>query len=147
MNASITVIPHLSFDGNCEEAICAYIKAFGGEILYLSRWSKETCSCNPSRAGKVMHAEFLIGQTRMSANDPISYLPPNETIKFMIHASCHAEAENAISILAEGGTILSALKPHPKPDDAGCGSITQDRFGYNWIITCPNPEKELCSWG
>ena len=36
------IIPYLSFKGNCEEALSAYIKAFGGEIYYMSRWSEET---------------------------------------------------------------------------------------------------------
>jgi hypothetical protein len=33
----LSVIPYLSFDGNCEEAINTYMKIFGGEIFYLSR--------------------------------------------------------------------------------------------------------------
>lgn len=52
------------------------------------------------------------------------------------------EATHTISVLSKGGTIISPLRPHPEPDDAGCGSITKDRFGYTWIITCPNPEKK-----
>lgn len=142
MNSPVTVIPYLSFRGNCEEALTAYTQAFGGEILYLSRWTEETCKDAPSRIGKVMHAEFTIGQTRMSAGDNPESAPPNETVKFMIHTSSLKEAENAVSILSNNGKIVSPLKPHPKPDDAGCGSITQDRFGFTWIITCPNPEKQ-----
>lgn len=38
-------------------------------------------------------------------------------------------------------TVISPLQPHPEPDDGGCGSVTRDRFGYTWIITCPNPDK------
>lgn len=26
--------------------------------------------------------------------------------------------------------------------DGGCGSLIKDRFGYTWIITCPNPAKQ-----
>ena len=94
-----TVIPYLSFQGNCEEAITAYTQAFGGKILYLSRWSKETCSGDFTKIGKVMHAEFLIGQTRMSAGDNPDSAPPNETVKFMIHTSSLEEAACAISVL------------------------------------------------
>ncbi len=142
MNSSVVVIPYLSFRGNCEEAITAYIQAFGGEILFLSRWTEETTTNNPSYAGKVMHTEFIIGQTRMSAGDNPESTLPSETVKFMIHTTTLKEAETAISVLANGGNIVSPLKPHPKPDDAGCGSITRDRFGFTWIITCPNPEKQ-----
>lgn len=142
MNSPVTVVPYLTFHGNCEDAIFSYIKAFGGEILYLSRWTNETCGTNTSIIGKVMHAEFLIGHTRMSAGDNFESAAPNESVKFMIHTSSLEEAVCAISELANGGKILSPLKPHPKPDDTGCGSITLDRFGFTWIITCPNPEKQ-----
>ena len=54
-NKAIQIIPYLSFQGDCEEALNAYIAAFGGEILYLSRWSEDTCEI-PQQIGKVMHA-------------------------------------------------------------------------------------------
>lgn len=104
----IEVIPYLSFNGNCEEALKTYIEAFGGEIYGMSRWSEDTFKVTPEQIGKVMHVEFSLGNTRM----------------------------------AEGGTVLSPLKPHPKPDDGGCGSAIKDRFGYTWFITCPNPAKQ-----
>ena len=140
----VEVIPYLSFDGNCEEAINTYMKAFGGEIYYMSRWSENTPDVTPERLGKVMHAEFALGNTRMSAGDTFETAEANTDIKLMLHMDSEKEAQLAISVLAENGTILSPLQPHPKPDDSGCGSITKDRFGYEWIITCPNPVKE---WG
>lgn len=137
----ITVIPYLSFMGNCEEALNTYMKAFGGEIFYLSRWSEETFDVTTEQIGKVMHAEFVLGNTRMAAGDSYNDSDMNATIKLMIHMDSKEEALRTISVLAKGGTIVSPLQPHPEPDDAGCGSITKDRFGYTWIITCPNPDK------
>ena len=87
---NVTIIPYLSFDGCCEEAISTYIQAFSGEVYYLSMWTEATFDKSPEQIGKV----------------------------------------------------ISPLKPHPAPDDGGCGSITKDRFGYTWIITCPNPDKK-----
>ncbi|MBE5779735.1 MAG: VOC family protein [Clostridiales bacterium] len=139
----IHVIPHLSFSGNCEEAIHTYIDAFGGEIFWLSRWSEETFDVTPAQAGKVMHAEFTLGQTRMAASDAFGDDGQSTRIKLMIHMDSMEDARRAIHLLAQGGEKLSPLKPHPKPDDGGCGSVTRDRFGYTWIITCPNPEKNV----
>ena len=138
---SVTIIPYLSFMGNCEEALNTYIKAFGGEIFYLSRWSEETFDVTAEQIGKVMHAEFVLGNTRMAAGDTYKDSDMNATIKLMIHMDSKEEALRTISVLAKGGTIVSPLQPHPEPDDAGCGSVTKDRFGYTWIITCPNPDK------
>lgn len=138
----IEIVPYLSFNGNCEEAVRTYIDAFGGEIFFLSRWSKSAGDVPPERIGKVMHVEFLLGSTRMAAGDSFEGAKANTDIKLMIHMDSEAEALRTISVLAEGGRIISPLAPHPKPDDGGCGSITKDRFGFTWIITCPNPAKE-----
>lgn len=137
----VTVIPHLSFRGDCEEAIRAYITAFGGEIHWLSRWSEDTFDTSPEQIGKVMHAEFTLGCTRLAASDTFGDAAESSPVKLMIHMDDMEEAREAIAVLSEGGTVVSPLRPHPAPDDGGCGSVTRDRFGYTWIITCPNPDK------
>lgn len=135
----IEVIPYLSFKGNCEDAVNKYIQAFGGEILFVSRWAENTDEVTPEQIGKVMHVEFLLGKTRMAAGDSFDCAEVNTDIKLMIHMDSESEASRAISVLSEGGKILSPLRPHPAPDDDGCGSIIKDCFGFTWIITCPNP--------
>lgn len=138
----IEVIPYLPFNGNCEEAVNTYIEAFGGEIYGMSRWSENTFDVTPDQIGKVMHVEFALGNTHMAAGDTFGRIDIDTGIKLMIHMESEEEALKAISVLAEGGTVLSPLHPHPEPDDGGCGSMTKDRFGYMWIITCPNPAKQ-----
>ena len=51
----ITVIPYLAFNGNCEEALNVYIQAFGGKILFLSRWTEDNFDVSPKQIGKIMH--------------------------------------------------------------------------------------------
>lgn len=138
----IEVIPYLTFKGNCEEAVNTYIEAFGGKIYGLSRWSEKTFDMTPDQIGKVMHVEFSIGNTHMAASDSFEGSDLNANIKLMIHMESKEEALHTVAVLAEGGVILSPLQPHPAPDDAGCGSITKDRYGYTWIITCPNPDRQ-----
>ncbi|MCR2048016.1 VOC family protein [Acetatifactor muris] len=135
----IKIIPYLAFMGNCEEAVHTYIEAFGGEIYGMSRWSENTFETTPEQIGKVMHIEFALGNTRMAAGDSFDCSEANAAIRLMIHMDSEKEALYAVSVLAKGGTVLSPLQPHPEPDDSGCGSIIKDRFGFAWIITCPNP--------
>lgn len=142
MEKKPVIIPYLTFNGDCEEAVGAYIAAFGGEILYMSRWDSENCR-NPEQIGKVMHVEFALGGTRMSAGDSFDFNGDNIPIRLMVHMDSMEEASRAIDTLMQGGgAVLSPLRPHPSPDDGGCGSMTRDRFGYFWIITCPNPDKQ-----
>lgn len=142
MDNKLVIIPYLTFNGDCEEALRTYMEAFGGEILYLSRWDRENCE-GPQQIGKVMHVEFTLGGTRMGAGDNFDFSGGNIPIRLMVHMDSLEEARRAIETLAQGGgTVLSPLRPHPAPDDGGCGSMTRDRFGYSWIVTCPNPEKQ-----
>lgn len=138
----VQIIPYLSFKGECEEAVNAYIDAFGGEIYGMSYWTEKNYDVTPEQIGKVMHVEFVIGNTGMAAGDIFDCAEVNTDIKLMIHMDSEADALHAISVLAEGGSVLSSLKPHPEPDDGGCGSLIKDRFGFTWIITCPNPAKQ-----
>lgn len=88
-----------------------------------------------------MHVEFTLGNTRMSGGDSFECAEGNTAVKLMIHMASAQQALHAVQMLAEGGTVISPLKPHPAPDDGSCGSVTRDRFGYTWIITCSNPDK------
>jgi len=135
----LSVIPYLSFDGNCEEAINTYMKIFGGEIFYLSRWDEKNCE-QKSRIGKVMHAEFAVGTTHMSGGDSYD-CSETQNVKLIVHMETKADALGCIEKLLEGGTEIAPLLPHPEPDDGGMGALIKDKFGYIWIITCPNPEK------
>ena len=106
----------------------------------MSRWSAETFDTTPEQIGKVMHAEFRLGSTRMAASD--GFVGTGDSpLKLMIHMDDMADALKAVSVLADGSRVISPLRPHPAPDDGGCGSITRDRFGCTWIIICPNPAK------
>lgn len=137
---TITVIPYLSFSGDCEKAIETYIDAFGGEIYYVSHWSADNCR-KAEQVGKIMHMEFSIGGTRMAAGDSYESDSVDPSVKLMIHMPSKADAIAAITIMADGGEIISALAPHPAPDDDSCGAMVRDRYGYRWIFTCPNPDK------
>ena len=138
----VTVIPYLSFSGDCEKALVTYINAFGGEILYLSRWSEDNYDVSPDQIGKIMHVEFMLGSTRMAAGDSYGCADKESPIRLMVHKKSKEDAVQAIALLADGGTVITPLHPHPAPDDDGCGCVIRDCFGYTWIITCPNPEKK-----
>ena len=60
----IEIIPYLSFHGNSEEALNAYINVFGGEIFYMFHWSENTADVS-EQIGKVMHVEFSLDNTCM----------------------------------------------------------------------------------
>lgn len=134
----IEIIPYLPFDGNCEEALNTYIKAFGGEILCMSRWSESEYDVEPEQREKVLHVEFILGNVRMAAGDNVDYIETAADVRLMICLDSEEEALHVIAILKEGGNVLSPLHQHPTLYDNGCEAILTDRFGVTWIVTCPN---------
>lgn len=134
------VIPYLSFQGNCEEALNRYISAFGGRMLALSRYTAETGSS--ALVGKVMHAEAAVGAGVVSGSDQEQPVQHADSIRLMVHCETAAQARACCEKLAEGGQLLQRLTPHPPPDDGGMGALVRDAFGYVWIVTAPNEQRK-----
>ena len=133
------VIPYLSFQGNCEEALHFYASVFGGKVEYLSRYTKETGS--PPLVGKVMHAQVSIGKGAIAGADHEGPVRHDESIKLMVHCASASEAQTYFDALAESGHAIHRLTPHPPPDDGGMGALVRDKYGYAWILTAPNDRK------
>ena len=51
----------------------------------MSRWTENTFDVTPEQIGKVMHAEFAIGNTWMAAGDTFDNADVNTAIILMIH--------------------------------------------------------------
>ena len=138
MDKELTVIPYLSFNGSCEEAVNVYMAAFGGEIYDMSRWDQQSCE-NPRQVGKVMHMEFRLGSTRMGAGDNFDFCGGNIPVRLMVHMSSMEEARRAIDILP--GRRGCSLSPAPPP----CPGRRRLRLydpGQVWILLdCHLPES------
>ena len=130
------IIPYLAFHGKCEEAFNRYIGIFGGRILWMSQWTKETGG--PAMAGKVMHAEAEVGGSVLSGGDQEKPARHTQAFSLMVHLGSRTEAEECCRKLARGGRLLQRLTPHPPPDDGGMGALVKDAYGNTWIITSPN---------
>lgn len=133
------IIPYLSFQGNCEEAIALYSEALGGKLEYASRFTAETGS--PALVGKIMHMEMAFSDGAISGADQEEPVDHGKAMKLMIHYQTAAEANKALEALAVGGQILQRLTPHPPPDDSGSGALVRDKFGYTWILTAPSEQS------
>ena len=133
------IIPYLCFPGSCEEALHLYIAILGGEVLFQSRFTAATGG--EALAGQVMHAEAMIGGSRIAAADQQQPVENHDAVRLMIHCETGAEAEKIMDAFGAEGTVLQRLQPHPPPDDGSMGGLVRDKYGYTWIITAPNDRK------
>lgn len=135
------IMPYLHYTGNCEEAFTFYADVFGGKIESLSRYTEETGG--PALAGKVMHAYVALrGGYGVSGADQAEPVQHGKSMELLVHCSTVEDAQNIYDRFAEEGIEISKLEPHPPPDDGGMGALVQDKYGYIWIITSPNPNKK-----
>ncbi|MBE0601910.1 MAG: VOC family protein [Firmicutes bacterium] len=133
------IIPYLLYRGDCEEAIHFYIDTFGGEILYLSRYTAQTGG--DALTGKVMHVEAKVLGSVISAADSAQPVENRDAIRLMIHCATMAEADQILQAIGRDGEVLQRLLPHPPPDDGGVGGMVRDKYGYAWILTAPNERQ------
>ena len=128
--------PYIIFNGNCEEALNFYAKAFGGEIKNLSYFEGSPVEHMSADKKKVMHSHFEAKGILFMASDSGEGGP--EAIKAgMVHLSINfgdvSEEEKVFSALSEGAKITMPLQDTFW--GAKFGMLT-DKFGVNWMFNC-----------
>ena len=129
--------PYLSFDGNAEEAMNFYAKAFGTEIATIMRWGENPQCEGMSDAdkNKVMHAALPVGDSMLMASDFVA-MPGMEykagtNFAVAIGPDTREDADRLFAELSPGGNVTC-----PMMDmfwGGYFGSFT-DKFGVAWLI-------------
>ena len=127
---------YLFFNGRCEEALEFYRHALGAEIQTLIRFkdSPEPPQAHmpPGSENKVMHANFLIGETQLMASDgDCSGASKFDGFSLSANAADVATAEQWFNDLCDGGKVIMPLAKTFFSESFG---MLQDRFGLNWMI-------------
>lgn len=131
------VQPYLFFGGQCENALAFYSSVVGVEIKALMRYSESPSPLPPGAIpqgfeNKVMHCEFLIGETLLMASDGNSEGTSFSGFSLSLAVSTEAEAKQIFSALAEAGHVTM---PIGKTFWSPCFGMLVDRFGMGWMIS------------
>jgi PhnB protein len=129
------LIPYITFNGNCEEALNFYRSIFGGEIISIGRYGDSPMKVDEKHKQKVLHARIQIGDYLLMASDSMPDKAPvlGNNISLSIELDEAAAMETAYSKLSEGGK-----KTMPLGDmfwGARFGMLT-DKYGIHWIFNC-----------
>lgn len=139
-----TINPYLNFSDNCEEAFNFYKSVFGGEFLYIGRYSEMECDQPPSEseANKIMHVSLPIGNGTilMGSDTPDSFGPPTVGNNFSISANpdSEEEANRLFNGLSAGGTVKM---PMQKTFFAAAFGMCIDKFGIHWMVNYSVDQK------
>ena len=66
------IIPNLSFNGNCLEALEYYKKIFDGEILQIVTYDEVNYKCSEDEKKKIFSAIMLLGKNTVYFNDKLN---------------------------------------------------------------------------
>ena len=133
---------YLTFNGNCREAFEFYRSVFGTEFVVLSTFAEapEDMEVPDADRDKVMHVTLPIGSSVLmgSDNDPAG--PPvvvGNNFSISVDTEGREESDDLIGKLAAGGTVSMPMQ------ETFWGSyfgICTDKFGINWMVSCPLSE-------
>ncbi len=130
------LVPHLGFDGRCEEAFKYYEKHLGGKITRLATYegtpAEQMMPAEMRR--KVIHAQIAIGDsTLMGADSPPGRYEVTHGIAVTLEADTPEEAQRMFDALANGGSIQMSME---KTFFAVKFGTLRDRFGIPWMVIC-----------
>ena len=138
--------PYLTFKDQCEEAFNFYRSVFGGEFLFLGRFSEMPSEfpIEDSEKDKIMHVSLPIGKhTVLMGSDSMreikDSLQMGNNFSVSIHAETEEEARTLFDALSESGKITFPLQP------TFWGSLygnLVDKFGIQWMINYAMDQKE-----
>ena len=130
----MNVEPYLFFEGRTEEALQFYQQKLGAKIEAIIRYKEnpEPKYNPPNSENKVMHALFLVGDTKVMASDGnCTGKPSFQGFSLTFNAADEADAKRRFNALAEGGQVNLPLS---ETFFARSFGMVADRFGLNWMV-------------
>ena len=128
---------HLSFDGNCREAMTFYAKCFGAELFILPA-TVEHCGGAWGASGRIMHASLTKGLRILIASDTPPGAPFRAAGGFSIAIACESmdEIQTLFAALGENGKVTMPLQDTFW--GAHFGTLV-DQFGISWMFHFDKP--------
>jgi PhnB protein len=130
---------HLSFNGNCREAMHFYKQCLGAELDVMP-FSETPCNVPADQKDRIAHARLTKGSVLLMASDGMATQPLKEGNNFCVAIQCESleEIEKLFTAFSEGGKVTLPLQ------DMFWGArfgLLTDRFGINWMFNCELPKS------
>jgi PhnB protein len=129
------VNPHLSFNGNCEEAFAFYEQALGAKTTMKMTYGESPMAGDmpPEIQKKIMHARLNVSDKIIMGADAMRNYEKPAGFSITLSPEDPVEAEVMFKALAEGGTVRIPMEETFWAHRFG---MLTDRFGTPWMINC-----------
>ena len=133
-----TIVPYLTFTGNCREAFEFYKECVKGEITSIQTFEEAKMEVDDSFKHRIIHAEFRAEGVHFMASDGMQgfVANPGNNISLDIDLTDEKEQARIFEALAKGGAVTMPLQTTFW--GAKYGMLT-DRYGIQWMLNCSKP--------
>lgn len=139
-----SITPYLFFSGRCEEALEFYRQTLDAKIEMVMRFNESPDPVpegmlEPGFENKIMHASFVVGETRIMASDGCDPTTPFQGFSLSVAVSSQEEAKKVFDALAQSGSVtmpLGATFWSP------CFGMLVDQFKVAWMVNLDMPCPE-----
>ena len=130
-----TLIPYLTFAGNCQEAFEFYKEVLNGEIVSIQTFEEAKTNMGAQYNQSIIHAEFKAEDVHFMASDgmPGFVANPGNTVSLDIDFTDAAEQARIFAALSKDGKVDMPLQDTFW--GAKYGMLT-DRYGIHWMLNC-----------
>jgi len=128
------LIPTISFQSKCDEALTFYKEALGAEVkevAYLRDAPSDSGMDESLPPNFVMHSEVLIFGTQITMTDGGIAPITGDYFSMMLSFDTAEEVTSVFNKLVDGGQVVNALTEQFWA--TLCGDV-EDKFGINWHI-------------
>ncbi|MBL1225048.1 VOC family protein [Enterococcus sp. BWR-S5] len=141
----VIVTPTFNSNGQCEEAIQLYQKAFNAKVDFLLRYSDADPRdfddpLTEEQKNYVYHAEIYIGEQRVMFSDIIGsdHLMKSTSLFLTVTLDSAEEVKKAYEIMKNGSTTIYPLQ---STTYSSCFVSFVDKFGFRWGIMTEQTER------
>lgn len=132
-NDTQSIIPHLWFDDQAEEAAEFYTSLFEPSgVGTVTRYGKEGFEIHGQPEGKVMTVEFELAGYKIIALNGGPHFSFTPAISFFVVCETESEVDALWQELSEGGAALMPLDTYDWSEKYGW---VQDRYGLSWQLS------------
>lgn len=140
----IIITPNFNFNGNCEQAIRLYEKAFNAKVECLLRYSDAKTADYDKKLTKkqsnfVYHSEVYIGNQRIMMADNIDIdFQPSRALSLTVTMETKSDVLKVFEVLKDGSEIIT---PIHSTTYSSCICSLVDKFGFRWVIMTEQTER------
>lgn len=140
----VIVTPCINLNGQCEEAMTLYEKAFGATTRFMMSykdadkqdWDKPLTY---DQKNMIYHAEMFIGDQRIMFADIIEFeISKGTSLSLTITFENAENVKKAYEVLKEGSTIVY---PMVSTTYSSCLVSLIDKFGIRWALMTEQTDK------